>query len=261
MKTPNSNRTKALATALMGAASLFTAAGGHAAFSLVPYGGTLNLSGTAGTPPGGDVKDSKQVAFTDTANPTFTGFLRSIVVDADGAGPGTNLDFYYQIENVSTLGTPASDYDIISFALQQGFGTGNNVQADWLSSLGTLGGETLLFVPKVPTAGKTVYQATREFVPTDGAGFTFDSDLGLPDTNPPFNNIGKGQVSNWLVLRTTASTWTSVSSAIGYGLGAATPDAPSFAPVPEPSSVLLGLVGLGVFAGRRFRKSSAQQKS
>lgn len=260
MTSHSSRTTTILATAIIGAVSLLTASATHAAFQAVPYGGVTPVTPLSGQGPiGGNVVSFLESSFTDTLNPTFTGFLRSIAVDRDGAGAGTELDFYYQVQNVSTGGTPAGDYEIFSFALQIGFGIAANVSADWVSSLGVLGGLALPgSFSTAPTAGKTVYQAYRDIPLSDGAGFTFDASNTAPDPGTPFNNIGIGQVSNWLVLRTNASTSTSVPSAISYGLGGVDPT--SIAPVPEPSTALLGLVGLGVFAGRRFRKSSGGQK-
>ena len=249
-------RISPLASAFVAIASCLVAVKSHAAFVTVPNGGAVSLSAAASGALGGNVLAFSETNFSDPSNvPNFSGLLRSIVVDADGAGPLTNLDFYYQVENISTGASATSGYEIFTFATQIGFPNTLTLQADYISSLGVLGGLALPgSFATAPSGTKSVDSAYWEFpVPGEFAGFNF-----VPGINGA-NSIDVGEVSNWLVFRTNANGFNSVLGAISYGLGGA--EAQTFAPVPEPSTVLFGLAMVGVCAGGRFRKSARKNNS
>jgi hypothetical protein len=269
-------------TAAVGVTAIFGVAKADAAFLNVPDDtaetpGVL-LSATTGL--AGTVIASQEQAWTGTlvnAN-TYQGVLRSMVVDT-----GTGYDFYYQVINTSVGGADIGN-DIFRIAIP-GYSLvdpTNPVDAtyrtDGLAGLTLDGLSTTWVGTDISNKGvnSAVYSADRD-VALDtpdffggGAAFDFDPtqlfnldvDLinfpaGNGTTTAP-QNIDSGERSNWLVLRTNYSAFNVVDSAVqtaGGGTGLAS----TFAPIPEPSTVLFGLAMFGVCAGGRLRKSRGAQ--
>jgi hypothetical protein len=263
-------------TAAVGATAILGLTNANAAFLNVPDNtaeapGILLGGGTVGL--GGTVIASQEQAWTGTivnAN-TYQGTLRSMVVDT-----GSGYDFYYQVINTSLGGTNAGN-DIFRIAIP-GYSLvdpTNPVDATFRTD--GLAGLTLdaLSTTWVGTdisnnaGGGQVYSADRDAALDTpdffggGAAFDFDASQlfnlavpGGPTTAP--DNIEAGERSNWLVLRTNYSAFNVVDSAVqtaGGGTGLAS----TFAPIPEPSTVLFGLAMFGVCAGGRLRKSRGAQ--
>jgi hypothetical protein len=258
--------------ALLGATAILGTTSAQAAFQNVPDN-TLEapgiLLGAGTTNLGGTVIASKEQAWTGTivnAN-TYQGLLRSMVVDT-----GSGFDFYYQVVNTSLGGLNVGN-DIFRIAIPGYSLTDPTYPVDATYRTDGLAGLTLdaLSTTWVPTqisnnaGGGQVYSADRDpaLVTPDffggGAAFDFDASQlfntnvpGGPTTAP--DNIEAGERSNWLVLRTNYSFFNVVDSAVqtsGGGTGLAS----TFAPIPEPSTVLFGLAMLGFCAGGRLRKS------
>lgn len=256
--------------AVVGATAIFGAASAKAAFANVPDNTAetpgIALSGTAGL--GGTVIASQEQAWTGTvvnAN-TYQGILRSMVVDT-----GAGYDFYYQVLNTSLGGIDVGN-DIFRIAIPGYSLTDPTFPVDATYRTDGLAGLTLdaLSTTWVPTqisnnaGGGEVFSADRDpALDTPdffggGAAFDFDASQlfnlnvpGGPTTAP--DNIEAGERSNWLVLRTNYSAFNVVDSAVqtsGGGTGLAS----TFAPIPEPSTVLFGLAMFGVCAGGRLRK-------
>lgn len=262
--------------AVVGVAAILGTASADAAFVNVPDntpetpgillgGGSTVLDTGAGT-----VLASQEQSWSSTLiQGTFSGTLRSMVVDSGGG-----YDFYYQVLNTSTGGTNVG-MDIFRLAIPGYSLTDplNPVDATYRTDgLVGLVGVPVAFLPdQLSNKGVNgaVYSADRdpaldapEFF-GGGAAFDFDpSQLfnlavpGGPTTAP--QNIEAGERSNWLVLRTNYSAFNVVDSAILSG-GNDTGLASTFAPIPEPSTVLFGLAMFGVCAGGRLRKSRSVQ--
>jgi hypothetical protein len=275
MKT-SSSKPQVWIPALLGATAILGTTSAQAAFLNVPddtaeIPGILLGGGTTGTT--GTVIASNEVNWTGTiinAN-TYQGILRSMVVDT-----GAGYDFYYQVINTS-VGGPDVGNDIFRIAIP-GFSLTdplNPVDATFLSDgVTTISGLTGVPVgfttTNLPNKGvnSAVYSADRDpALDTPdffggGAAFDFDPDQFVnadPDgdlfTTTP-QNIDSGENSSWLVLRTNYSFFNVVDSAVmtsGGGTGLAS----TFAPIPEPSTVVFGLAMLGFCANGRLRKSRA----
>ncbi len=264
-------------TAVAGVTAALGTVSAKAAFVPLPdnapgFPGSTPLSGSTLGPDslGGTVIASSEQNWVGTiVNPnTYQGTLRSMVVANTVGG----LDFYYQVINTS-LGGPDVGNDIWRIAIPGWALTDptNPVEAtfrtDGLAGLtldGLSSGWTGTTSNK-PGATSNVFSADRDpvFDSPDffggGAAFDFDPsqfnnldpDGDLVTTTP--QTIDAGERSNWLVLRTNYLFFNVVDSAVlsGFGSGLAS----TFAPIPEPSTVLFGLAMFGVCAGGRKRKS------
>jgi hypothetical protein len=243
MNTQHSVANKILAIAFIGAASLVAPNTSHAAFTPVPV-----LSGPVGMPLSGPVGGiftllaSSEVAFSDPNFPgVMPGLFRTVVLD-NGLG---GLDFYYQVVNQSV-----DTFDDIYRVEIAGYGTGQfTVDAAFSATLPVANPFSGSITPSV---GQTsVYSADRVLnLPqfTDPVNFDFDATAGGPD------EVQEGETSNWLVVRTNQTAFTPSYAGINGGSFAL---ASTFAPIPEPSTVLFGLAMFGMCVGGRFRNKLA----
>lgn len=219
----------------------------------------VTLSGTslaADSSLSGWVVGDRTVTFAEPNN-LFQGTLRTVVVQNFG---GT-LDFYFQLANTSDLPPvstgPGLGSDIFRFSLSQfsGFGTapGDGLIIDYRTDglTGALG-----LGPSV-TGTKAPYSADRDpgLASVGGVGIDFDPSqfLGGP------GNVDSGEVSQFLLIRTSAKFFQSVNNEIVSGFGTAF--ASGYAPVavPEPATLLAGLV-LGSFVASRDLGRSRRRK-
>ncbi len=239
MNTQHSLTAPLKAFAMAGAFSFIATVAAHAAFQPLPQNGiegsvTLtNMSGTFGT---GLVVGSLDSPYSETINNEFSGILRTRVVSRTGVLGGP-LDFYYELVNLSPGKPPigsGGDSDIFRFSTDGGYGGLSNI---------FVSGETGL-VAGVPAGGKFALTADRGFG-SDGVGFEFQpTPPPTPFIGDP-RNLDVGQTSQWLVVRTNETQFTSVLGVIdGFGTGIAG----TFAPIPEPTTIGFGLGILGVCA-------------
>lgn len=248
------------AAALVGAFSLIAVTSAQAIFTALPsptpeFNAPGFVSVGAFQPTGGGtVLATYDSPFVDNASPTpfASGTLRSFVVDR-GAGL---LDYYYQLVNTST---PPPDITSEFFRLKTTGGFDPSLVlsvAQTNSVAGLVAGAGSGFVAgSYITAGvKPVNTADRDVATSGSVGFDF------PTVPPPFigdpANIGAGQSSGFLVVRTNSKQFGLVQTAIS---GAATAFPSAFAAVPEPSSILFGLAMLGVTLNSRFKNRRTQQ--
>lgn len=234
--------------ALVGAFSLFSAVSSHAAFQPL---GFPTPEGTAGTlsalpiapvgtlAPGGFLSTSYSDSFG------FSGTLNTYVIQTSPGGP---LDFYYQLVN-TTPGPDGivGDEQISRLSVQGGFLGAVMVAQTNLNptTLAALAGTV-----------KIANSADRgEPLVTNGnLGFTFP--VGAATYTSNLGNVASGQQSNFLVVRTTSTTFTGATARIGVNGG--NQDVGTFAPVPEPSSILFGLGMFGVALTSRAKRRAAK---
>lgn len=157
----------------------------------------------------------------------FTGLLESHVVQEVG---GT-MSFYYQVTNSPT------SLDAISQLTNTDFGGWTtNVEFRTDAMLGIVGGS--------PNFGlRAAGEATRGAGAGDEVRFHF-----LPEPLG-FGDLGLGETSRWLVIRTNAPAFTLGNTAVINGGNA---NVVTFAPIPEPAT--MGLVALGAVALLRRRR-------
>ena len=244
----------AKAAALVGAFSLIAVTTTQAAFTALPSptpetpGVALGAFQAAG---GGTVLAVYDSPFVDNAQPTpfASGTLRSFVVDRD-AGPGVALDYYYQLVNTSA---PPADFTQEFFRLKTTGGFDPSLvlsvgQTDSLAGLVAGGGSGFVAGSYITAGVKPANSADRDVATSGSVGFDF---AVIP---PPFigdaANIGQGQASGFLVVRTNSTQYGLVTTAID---GAATSFPSAFAAVPEPSSVLFGLAMFGLTLNSRIK--------
>ena len=250
----------AKAAALMGAFSLIAVTTTQAAFTALPSptGETPGVALGAFQPSGGGtvlaVYDSP---FVDNASPTpfASGTLRSFVVDRD-AGPGVALDFYYQLVNTSA---PPADFTQEFFRLKTTGGFDPSLilsvgQTDSLAGLVAGGGSGFVAGSYVTAGVKPATTADRDVATIGSVGFDFPSQPPLPFIGDP-KNIGQGQASGFLVVRTNSTIYGLIQTAVD---GAATSFPSAFAAVPEPSSVLFGLAMFGLTLNSRIKSRSSK---
>lgn len=256
-------------TAAVGVAAILVPVSSEAAFANVPdntgeFPG-IALTGTTGLT-GTMVASQEQSWSLPLIQGTFSGTLRSMVVDNGGV-----YDFYYQVVNTSTGGV-SNGMDIFRLAVP-GFPLTdplNPVDATYrtdglagITGLDALATSWLGTQISNNAGGGQVFSADRDpLLDTPdffggGAAFDFDAsqfintNVGGATTAP--DNIEAGERSNWLVLRTNVSYFNAVQS--GVLSSQATGLASTFAPIPEPSTVLFGLAVLGVCGSGRRRKA------
>lgn len=246
MHTPN----RLPAAILAGAISLVIGEATQAALVNLPSptaefpGVTLdpNTSGLAGT-----VLATLDSPFIDNALPIpfAAGTLRSFVVDRGGG----LLDFYYQLVN-TTQGRPDITSEFFRMKTLTGFDPALIMSVGQTDSLGGLvaGVGSGFDAAGYTTLGlKPATTADRDDVNPGQVGFDF------PVQPPPAflgdpKNIGAGEASSFLVVRTNATYYGKVTAVID---GAATSFADTIAAIPEPTSALFGIALLGACAMRR----------
>lgn len=249
--------------ALAGSASLIIG-------SASSFGAFFNLPSPTNETPGvmldpntagltGTVLAVRDSAFIDNALPTpfASGILRSFVVDRDPTA-GVALDFYYQLINTTTPpAVPDPDQEFYRLKTTGGFDPSLVVSVAQTNSLASLtAGIGSGFVPGSYTTGaslKPTTTADRDVGTLGSVGFDFPVQPPIPFTDDP-KNIGAGQISSFLVVRTNSTTFGLIETRVS---GAATSFAAAFAAVPEPSSVLFGLALFGTALTRRRKQSAA----
>ncbi len=245
--------------ALSGGLSVFLVATSFGAFNNLPSPtnetpgvvldpNTLGLTGTVLA-----VNDSN---FVDNAFPTSfaQGTLRSFVVDRD-AGPGVALDFYYQL--INTTGGPVDiDKEFYRLKTTGGFDPSLVVSVAQTTSLsGLIAGVGSGFVAGSYTATglKAAATADRDVATLGSVGFDFPIQPPIPFTGD-VHNIGVGEASSFLVVRTNSAGYGLVETAVS---GSATAFPTAFAAIPEPSSVLFGFALIGTAMTRRRKQLAA----
>jgi hypothetical protein len=194
---------------------------------------------------------AKTVAFSEPTN-LFQGILTTVVVQNTSGF----LDFYFQLGNTSLpVSTPSPlGTDIFRLAVSgfTGFGTAPgdglvvSYRTDGLAGVSGVG-------PWFGPGTKAPFSADRDpgIASVGGVGFDFDSShfLALPGSPAP-GNIFTGEVSRFMLIRTNAVLFQNVHSEVVSGFGTAF--ASGFAPaaVPEPATLLAGLI-LGSFVAYR----------
>lgn len=196
----------------------------------------------------GWVVGDRTVSFSEPSN-LFQGTLRTVVVQNFG---GT-LDFYFQLANSSNLPPvstgPGLGSDIFRFSLSEfdGFGTGPGDALDISFRTDGLAGVLGLGGP-VTVGTKAPYSADRDpaLAPIAGVGVDFDPSqfLGGP------GNVDSGEVSQFLLIRTSAKFFQAVNNEIISGFGTALTTGYAPVAVPEPATMLAGLA-LGSFVAWR----------
>lgn len=236
---------------LTGALSLLAVAVSHAAF-VAPGGGPVALSGVTNF--GGTKVGDKIVGFSEPSN-FFKGTLRSVVVQ----NAGGLLDYYFQLSNTTA---PGPFLEIFRLAVTgfNGFGTGPGDQLDvnWVTN-GLTG---ISGISSFVTGTEDAFTGDRlPSIPSNQVGFDFS--LAGPAGDP--NNVQPGETSNFMVIRTNSRIFQNVNNEVVSGLGTAF--ASGFAPVavPEPATLLAGLV-LGSFVayrdlGRGRRRSAVAKQA
>ena len=245
----------AKAAALVGAFSLIAVTTTQAAFTALPPltpetpGVALGAFQATG---GGTVLAVYDSPFVDNASPTpfASGTLRSFVVDRD-AGPGVALDYYYQLVN-TTAGPADLTKEFFRLKTTGGFDPTLVLsvgQTDSLAGLVAGGGSGFVAGGYVTAGVKPAATADRDVATVGSVGFDFPVQPPSPFIGDPLN-IGAGQASGFLVVRTNSTQYGLVTTAVD---GAATSFPSAFAAVPEPSSVLFGLAMFGLTLNSRIK--------
>jgi hypothetical protein len=211
--------------ALLSSTALLLAAQGALATPL-PVGGTI-LASAENAPVGGVVVTSLTAPVVAA---TFHGLLTSTVIQGDTSNPfgAGDLTFVYQLSNDPTSIHSMERLTINSFA---GFSTDAGYQ--------TLPAGSPLVPPTLIDRSST----------GDVVGFSFLAHIGEP-VNIGNGVITPGSTSALLIVQTNSRVFRPTLASVIDG---STGSAPSFAPIPEPSTLFLagaGLVSL-VFAVRR----------
>lgn len=205
---------------------------------------TNNFGGTVVV--GGDIT----VPFTDLSpSPNFTGSLRTTVV----RNAGGTLDFYYQLANNTTSPANSELYRLTLNTFSSAFSTSGTSYEAFNIANGLTG-----IVGGAPSVNGTMpaYSVDRQgaaFSAPGGFGFDFGDLQFVGDLVGPFSNLLAGQTSNFLLVRTNATQFTGTSASVN-GVGTAQPIR-SFAPIPEPTTILVGLALTTVVGCSRRRKA------
>jgi hypothetical protein len=234
--------TRALAFA--GALSFFAATSSAAVVADgTPFNPGVPLTGSANF--GGTVVANITTNFAETVTPTFTGSLRTVVVQNGG---GT-LDFYYQLSNIaSTPGNAPADIFRLTIDGFDPFATG--VMDYSTNGLAGIAGAGAFVI-----GNKSPRTADRDPSIGTGVGFGFASNPGLPLFDP--NNINAGDTSFFMVVRTNATQYfASTATVSGFGTAFAQTLAPvDLSVIPEPGSALVGLAVMGLCGSGLFRRN------
>ena len=89
---------------------------------------------------------------------------------------------------------------------------------------------------------------------TGSVGFDFPPQPPLPFVGDP-NDLNAAENGKFFVVRTNSTTWAKIGSTISGGFTGL--DVSTFAPIPEPSSVLFGLAMFGVTVVGRSRRAKS----
>lgn len=173
--------------------------------------------------------------------PGYSGLLNSMVILDTGTG---FLDFLYQVTNDATSTDALNQLRVAEYA-----GIGSVPGGAGVLDVGFIDGVTLLQAGIIGAPAKPV--GTKD--PT-----TFDRNASGNRVTGNFDGadlIGAGDVSSWLVIRTNAP-----ASMIAFGTGSVVDDlqsnlVPVLAPIPEPTTGILGLALTLICAGSRTRAS------
>jgi hypothetical protein len=219
--------------------------------SSTPLGPATNIAATGSL--SGTVIADQTTAFAESLSGFFTGNIRSLVVRRTDTA---TLDFYYQLVNNTVFEEFPNDADIFVLSIENfaGFGFPNNdaldliVRTDGLSGLtGLASAGTFVNGNLAATAGFRDPQAAA------AAGFIFAT-LPTNFIDDP-NNIGKGDTSNFIVIRSAATDFAAAPAFITGTFGTAVTQ--GYAPVPEPT--VAGLTAIGVLGlGLRRRRAAAR---
>ena len=196
--------------------------------------------------------------FVDNAMPSpfASGTLYSLVVDRGGG----LLDFYYQLVNTTETLSDNTDETTEFFRIKTtgGFDPSLVISVAQTDSLSGLDAGNSGFDANQYRAGdKPAATADRDVATLGSIGFDFPTQPPLPFIGDP-RNIAPDQASAYLVVRTDATQYRFVNVRIS---GAATSEAMAFAPapVPEPATMPLFLVGFGI-AGAITRRTTLLRK-
>jgi hypothetical protein len=205
------------------------------------------------------------VPFTDNATvggvptPFARGTMRSLAVDRGGG----LLDFYYQLVN-TTPGQPDLSSEFFRLTIDNGFSPSSVLSVGNTNTLaGLTAGVGSGFVAGSYTQGALLEDAASadRGVPGSGTiGFVFPTQPPVPFIGDS-RNVGVGESSNFLVVRTNT---TSISSTTSTVSGAATSFPRVLAPIPEPTTILMGmalssLIGYTELGRNRRRKAQASK--
>jgi hypothetical protein len=249
----SSNRLLALAaTALLHGFSAQAALilPGTAYDSSVPIGPATNIIASGSL--SGTVIADQTTAFSESLNGFFTGTIRSLVVRRADT---STLDFYYQLVNNTALEEFPNDADIFLLSLENfsGFGAPGTdaldliVRNDGLTGLSGLASAATFVNGNIgATSGFRDPQAPSS------AGFIFAT-LPTNFIDDP-NNIGKGDTSNFVVIRSSASDFAAAPAFVTGTFGTAVTQA--YSPVPEPTVAGLTAIGVLGLAVRRRRAAN-----
>jgi len=223
-----SSRTRSLVSAL----ALLVAASSAQGVTLAPGVDTPLPGTTVAAEPqlAGIVLEDELVAFSMTTSlGVVTGQIQSRVVRSDVDG---TLDFYWRIFN-----DPNSADDVAFFRI--GDFVAPEYEANWrIDGLGDLSPVSAYRF----TAPKESYVNFR---------FSRPAPVGGPEVG-----LAPGQSSNFLLLDTTATEYakTAIQDVASFGTFSASELSATFAPIPEPSTLVLtvlGLLGLARIGRRR----------
>lgn len=247
MTTPKTKLTFKSA-ALMGAFSLIIATASQAAFVALPspadppvvLGGLTAIG--AGT-----VLASSSAPYVA---PFSNGTLNTFVVDRGGG----LLDFYYQVVNLTPGPDPFGDDQIARIAIENSFNYPGVdpvfvAQTDVNPATGVAG------VGLKPASVADRDRPTGNPLTLGSIGFNFPT---APPNDPTFLsdplNVASGQSSTFMVVRTNSTVFGAATASIGSNGGFT--QVGTFAPIPEPSSILFGIAMFGVALTNRSRRAA-----
>lgn len=195
----------------------------------------------------GTVLADQTIPFAESMGGYFTGQLRSLVIQRTDT---STLDFYYQIFNTTTSEMFPNDADIFALAIDNfgGFGFAGD-SLDLIYRTDGLAGITGAGAFVNGTVG--AFTGNREPMAPGSVGFVFANDPAAFIDNP--TNLAIGETSNFLVVRSNATTFAPSPTFVSGTFGTAPTSA--YAPVPEPS--IAGLTALGALClGLRRRRAT-----